>query len=53
MSISTRQLPGETDRITRAIFEHAALISREQQQEELVRLNAEFARDRAKGYRPR
>ena len=24
MSISARQLPGETDRITRAIFEHAA-----------------------------
>jgi sigma-B regulation protein RsbU (phosphoserine phosphatase) len=29
----------------RAIFEHAARISREQQIEELVRLNADFARD--------
>ena len=47
MSTSTRQLPGETDRITRAIFEHASVISREQQLEELVRLNAEFARDLA------
>ena len=47
MSTSARQLPGETDRITRAIFEHASLISREQQLEELVRLNAEFARDLA------
>ena len=47
MNTSARQLPGETDRITRAIFEHASLISREQQLEELVRLNAEFARDLA------
>jgi GAF domain-containing protein len=47
MSTSAKQLTGETDRITRAIFEHASLISREQQLEELVRLNAEFARDLA------
>jgi hypothetical protein len=39
MSTSARPLPGQTDRITRAIFEHASLISREQQLEELVRLN--------------
>jgi hypothetical protein len=47
MNASARQLPGETDRITRAIFEHASLISREQQLEELLRLDAEFARDLA------
>jgi hypothetical protein len=41
MSTSARQLPGETGRVTRAIFEHASLISREQQLEELVRLNAD------------
>ena len=35
------------DRVTRAIFEHASLISREQQLDELVRLNADFARDLA------
>ncbi len=47
MNTSTKHLPGKTDRITRAIFEHASLISREQQLKELVRLNAEFARDLA------
>ena len=47
MNTSTRPLPGETDRVTRAIFEHASVISQEQQLEELVRLNAEFARDLA------
>ena len=47
MSTSGRQLPAEADRVTRAIFEHASLISREQQLEELVRLNADFARDLA------
>src|ERR1700733_16078598 len=47
MSPSAGQPPAETDRVTRAIFEHAALISREQQLEELVRLNADFARDLA------
>jgi phosphoserine phosphatase RsbU/P len=47
MSTAARQLPEETDRVTRAIFEHASLISREQQLEELVRLNADFARDLA------
>ncbi len=36
MSTSARQLPGETDRITRAIFEHASLISREQPGDLLV-----------------
>jgi len=35
----------ETDRITQAIFEHAARISRESRIEELARLNADFARD--------
>ena len=34
-------------RTVRAIFEHAARISREQQIDELVRLNADFARDLA------
>jgi len=43
MSTSARQIPA--DRVTRAIFEHASLISREQQLDELVRLNADFARD--------
>lgn len=33
------------DGITRAIFEHATRIGRETQTEELVRLNADFARD--------
>lgn len=35
------------DRLIRSIFEHAARISREQQIDELVRLNADFARDLA------
>jgi phosphoserine phosphatase RsbU/P len=35
----------ESDRITQAIFEHAARISRESRIEELARLNADFARD--------
>ena len=35
------------DRITRAIFEHATRISQEQEIEELVRLNADFARNLA------
>ena len=47
MSTSGRQLPAEADRVTRAIFAYASLISREQQLEELVRLNADFARDLA------
>ena len=33
------------DKITRAIFEHATRIGRVQQTDELVRLNADFARD--------
>lgn len=33
------------DQITRAIFEHATRIGREQRMDELVRLNADFARD--------
>jgi phosphoserine phosphatase RsbU/P len=36
-----------TDRIARAIFEHATRIGREQRIEELIRLNADFARDLA------
>jgi hypothetical protein len=47
MSTSAGQLSAETDRVTRAIFEHASLISREQQLDEMVRLNADFARDLA------
>jgi serine phosphatase RsbU (regulator of sigma subunit) len=45
MNTSARQLPVETDRITRAIFEHASLISREQQlgDAELLGLLAHFA----------
>ena len=35
----------ESDRVTQAIFEHAARISRESRIEELARLNADFARD--------
>jgi len=35
----------ESDRVTQAIFEHAARISRESKIEELARLNADFARD--------
>ena len=47
MSKPASQLSVEPDRVTRAIFEHASRISREQQLEELVRLNADFARDLA------
>jgi sigma-B regulation protein RsbU (phosphoserine phosphatase) len=39
--------PSPNDRMTRAIFEHATRIGQEQQIEELVRLNADFARDLA------
>jgi len=35
----------ESERVTQAIFEHAARISRESKIEELARLNADFARD--------
>jgi len=35
----------QAERMIRAIFEHAARISREQEIDELVRLNADFARD--------
>ncbi|MGA2216814.1 MAG: PP2C family protein-serine/threonine phosphatase [Terracidiphilus sp.] len=35
----------QADRTIRAIFEHAARIGREQEIDELVRLNADFARD--------
>ena len=35
----------QAEHIIRAIFEHAARISREQEIDELVRLNADFARD--------
>src|SRR5580704_2441960 len=35
------------NQMTRAIFEHATRIGQEQQIEELVRLNADFARDLA------
>jgi sigma-B regulation protein RsbU (phosphoserine phosphatase) len=35
----------QAERTIRAIFEHAARISREQEIDELVRLNADFARD--------
>jgi sigma-B regulation protein RsbU (phosphoserine phosphatase) len=38
-------MSSQAERTIRAIFEHAARISREQQIEELVRLNADFARD--------
>ncbi len=38
---------GRDDVLIRSIFEHAARISREQQIDELVRLNADFARDLA------
>jgi sigma-B regulation protein RsbU (phosphoserine phosphatase) len=38
---------GKDDLLIRSIFEHAARISREQQIDELVRLNADFARDLA------
>ncbi|MFZ0303757.1 MAG: GAF domain-containing SpoIIE family protein phosphatase [Terracidiphilus sp.] len=45
MSPKTVNRKIESDRITQAIFEHAARISRESKIEELARLNADFARD--------
>ena len=45
MSSDAAGMNGQAERIIRAIFEHAARIGREQQIEELVRLNADFARD--------
>ncbi len=45
MSSSPAEVSSRSDHIIRAVFEHAARISREQQIEELVRLNADFARD--------
>jgi sigma-B regulation protein RsbU (phosphoserine phosphatase) len=50
MSAAASELLSETGRdhrLIQSIFEHAARISREQQIEELVRLNADFARDLA------
>ena len=45
MSSSPTEVSSRADNIIRAVFEHAARISRERQIEELVRLNADFARD--------
>ena len=45
MSTKTVDRRLESDRVTQAIFEHAARISRESKIEELARLNADFARD--------
>jgi len=45
MSYDAEVVSSKAERTIRAIFEHAARISREQQIEELVRLNADFARD--------
>ena len=45
MSSDADVVNSQAKRTIRAIFEHAARISREQQIEELVRLNADFARD--------
>jgi sigma-B regulation protein RsbU (phosphoserine phosphatase) len=45
MSSSPAEVSSRSDHIIRAVFEHAARISRERQIEELVRLNADFARD--------
>ncbi len=45
MSTKTVDRKIESDRVTQAIFEHAARISRESRIEELARLNADFARD--------
>jgi phosphoserine phosphatase RsbU/P len=45
MSSSSVDISSRADHIIRAVFEHAARISRESQIEELVRLNADFARD--------
>jgi serine phosphatase RsbU (regulator of sigma subunit) len=54
-SLLREELPdtrgSHSDRITRAIFEHAARISREQEIAGLVRLNADFARDLAEADR--
>jgi serine phosphatase RsbU (regulator of sigma subunit) len=43
----TVEAPQQTsaEHITRAIFEHATRIGREQQTDEIIRLNADFARD--------
>ena len=45
MSSDADVVNSQAERTIRAIFEHAARISREQKIEELVRLNADFARD--------
>ena len=45
MSSDAAPMNSSPERTIRAIFEHAAIIGREQQIEELVRLNADFARD--------
>ena len=45
MSSDAAGMNSSAERTIRAIFEHAAIIGREQQIEELVRLNADFARD--------
>lgn len=47
MSTRIQQRPSAADFTTRAIFEHAARISREQDLDQLIRLNADFARDLA------
>ena len=45
IQMSTATLDLRADEIIRAIFQHAERIGREQRIAELVRLNAEFARD--------
>src|SRR5271170_4410886 len=45
MNSDAEAVNSQAERTIRAIFEHAARISRVQQIEELVRLNADFARD--------
>ena len=45
MSSDARVMSSQAEQTIRAIFEHAARISREQNIAELVRLNADFARD--------
>jgi sigma-B regulation protein RsbU (phosphoserine phosphatase) len=45
MNTSTKPVSNASDRIVQAIFDYAARISRETRIEELVRLNADFARD--------
>jgi sigma-B regulation protein RsbU (phosphoserine phosphatase) len=47
MSFSADVFVHQTDRTIQAIFDYAARIGREQQLDELVRLNADFARDLA------